>query len=94
MSTADRALSMVDAGDTLSIDPDVGAPYRATVEQVNDEDRCVTIRFQTKRGRKRKQIPATELATLHVQGRLLINPPTKRPVDRRYAGEAQYGGPY
>lgn len=81
MTTADRVMAEIEQGDTLSIDPDVGTPYRATVEQVHDE--CVTIRYQTERGRKRVQIDAVELASFRVEGRLVINPPARRGPDRR-----------
>ena len=81
MSTTDRVMAEIEQGDTLSIDPDVGSPYRATVEQVHDE--AVTIRYQTERGRQRRQIDAVELATFRVQGRLVINPPARRGPNRR-----------
>jgi len=83
MSTADRALSMVNAGDTLSIDPDVGAPYRARVIEKLPGERAIEIRYRTDRGEQTRRIHATELATWHVSGRLIVNPPNRRPTRRR-----------
>jgi len=85
MSTADRVLSMVDVGDTLSIDPDVGAPYRARVVEKLPSERAIEIRYSTDRGQQTRRIHATELATWHVNGRLIINPPNRRPTRRRRA---------
>jgi len=83
MSTADRALSMVDVGDTLSIDPDVGAPYRARIIEMLPDERAIKIRHTTDRGEQTRRIHATELATWHVSGRLIVNPPNRRPTRRR-----------
>jgi hypothetical protein len=85
MSTVQAILSEIDEGDTLSIDPDVGMPYRATVEQVHAE--CVTVRYQGGRPEHpdRRQVTATELASWKVAGRLIINPPARRGPSRRRA---------
>ena len=83
MTTADRVLSMVDAGDVLSIDPDVGAPYRARVTEKLPGERAIEIRFGTDRGKQTRRITATELATWHVNGRLIVNPPNRRPNPSR-----------
>ena len=83
MSTADRVLSMIDAGDSLSIDPDVGKPYRARVIEKLPDERAIEIRFGSERGEQTRRIHATELATWHVSGRLIVNPPNRRPTRRR-----------
>jgi len=83
MSTADRALSMVDVGDTLSIDPDVGKPYRARVIEKLPGERAIEIRYSSERGEQTRRISATELATWHVTGRLVVNPPNRRPTPSR-----------
>ena len=85
MSTADRVLSMIDAGDTLSIDPDVGAPYRCRVIEKLPGERAIEIRYSSERGQQTRRISATELATWHVTGRLIVNPPNRRPTRRRRA---------
>lgn len=79
----------IGAGDVLLVTPDVGAPYRATVREIDADAGKVRVQIPPDPraphpvGSQRRTFYADDLEAWHAMGELLINPP-ERPT----------GGPY
>lgn len=80
---AELILDKITLGDTLAVDPDVGAPYRCSVADVDRSEEVVTVRIPTARGTRSRQWSAVELVEWYVRGQLVIDPPEYRPQSRR-----------